>query len=84
MVSKFGVGSQAFIIERNRIVREVSIVACKGDFYIARFADSNLGGGIQVRASRFFVSKEYAERALPECYKTKIKTGFRSPYDYGL
>lgn len=60
MVSKFSVGSQAFIIE------------------------SNLGGGIQVRASRLFVSKEDAERALPERYKPKIKIGFRSPYDYGL
>lgn len=84
MVSKFSVGSQAFIIESNRLVREVSIVACKGDFYIVRFADSNLGGGILVRASRLFVSKEDAERALPERYKPKIKIGFRSPYDYGL
>lgn len=84
MVSKFNVGSQAFIIESNRIVREVSVVACRGEFYIVRFADSSIGGGIQVRSSRLFVSKEEAEKSLPERYKPKMKTGFRSPYDYGL
>ena len=86
MVSKFAVGSHAFFIESNRIIREVTIVSCRGDFYIVRFAGNAGSGGMQIRGSRLYGSREEAEQQLPDHYKTSLKqkTGFRSPYYYGL
>lgn len=46
---KFEIGSTAYIVERNRIVREVKIVKQNGNFYIVRFGTS---GEIQVRSNR--------------------------------
>lgn len=86
MVSKFVVGSNAFFIESNRIIREVTIVSCRGEFYIVRFAGNAGCGGMRIRSSRLYGSKEEAEQQLPKQYQPllKQKTGFRSPYDYGL
>lgn len=33
----FEIGSTAYIVESNRIIREVTIVKRNGDFYIIRF-----------------------------------------------
>lgn len=86
MVSKYQVGSQAYLLESNRIIREVTVVSCRADFYIVRFADNSKSGGIQVRGSRLYPTIEDAENAIPNIYKISLqkKKGFRSPYDYGL
>ena len=47
----FEIGSTAYIVESNRIIREVTIVKRNGDFYIIRFGTR---GGIQVRSNRLF------------------------------
>jgi len=75
----FGVGSQAFIIESNRTIREVTIVKRSGDFYIVRFGNA---GGIQVRSCRLFATAEDAEATLPKRETIQKRTGYRSPYDY--
>ena len=86
MVSKYQVGSQAYLLESNRIIRKVTVVSCRADFYIIRFADNSGSGGIQVRGSRLYPTREAAEQSIPDIYKatSQKKNGFRSPYDYGL
>ena len=54
----FEIGSTAYIVESNRIIREVTIVKRNGDFYIIRFGTR---GGIQVRNMRLFASYEDAD-----------------------
>lgn len=78
MVTTMEVGAQAFFIESNRIVREVTVVRRVGEFYTVRF---DCGGGIQLRNNRLFSTREDAEEHLPFKPKT-IKQGFRSPYDF--
>ena len=80
MVTKLEVGDKAFIIESNRIVREVIVLKRSRDFFTVRFV-KNTSGGIQLRASRLFSSKEEAQSCLPKKQVQK-RTGFRSPYDY--
>lgn len=63
MRMKFEIGSIAYIVESNRIVSEVTVVRQSGDFYTVRFGTN---GGIQVRSSRLFVSREDAEASLTE------------------
>lgn len=75
----YEIGSKAFMIESNRIVREVTIVKRSGDFYIVRFGNS---GGIQVRGSRLYATQEKAEAILPNKANVQKRTGYRSPYDY--
>lgn len=72
-------GSHAYIIESNRTIREVTVVRRSGDFYLVRF-DSN--GGVQLRGSRLFVTKEEAEATLPQTKVVGQKKGYCSPYDY--
>lgn len=74
---KFEIGSNAYIVESNRIVREVTIVKHSGDFYIIRFGTN---GGIRVRDSRLFASREDAEASLAENRTNKRR--YSSPYDY--
>lgn len=80
MVTKLEVGDKAFIIESNRIVREVIVLKRSRDFFTVRFVE-NTSGGIQLRKSRLFSSKEEAQSCLPKKQVQK-RTGFRSPYDY--
>ena len=80
VVTKLEVGDKAYIVESNRIVREGFILKRSRDFYTVRFAE-NASGGIQLRASRLFVSGEDAESSIPKKLVQK-RTGFRSPYDY--
>ena len=77
MRMKFEIGSIAYIVESNRIVREVTVVRQSGDFYTVRFGTN---GGIQVRSSRLFASREDAEASLTEKWKDQKR--FNSPYDY--
>jgi len=62
--SKYNVGDTAFLIESNRIIREVKILKFAGGLYTVRFADGT--GGIKVRESRLYTSKEKAEAAIPK------------------
>ena len=73
------IGSKAFIIESNRIIREVTIVRKNSDFYVVRF-DSN--GCIQLRKSRVFSSKEAAKEHLLKNNHISQTSGRRSPYQY--
>lgn len=74
----FKEGTSAFIVESNRLVREVVIVKRTGNLYIIRFADSN--GGIQVREGRLFVSREAAEATVSNVRENKKR--YLSPYEY--
>lgn len=80
MVTKLEVGDKAFIIESNRIVREVIVLKRSRDFFTVRFVE-NTSGGIQFRASRLFSSEKEAQSCLPK-KRVQKRTGFRSPYDY--
>lgn len=73
------IGSKAFIIESNRIIREVTIVRKNSDFYVVRF-DSN--GCIQLRKSRVFSSEEAAKEHLSKNNHIPQTSGRRSPYQY--
>ena len=73
------IGSKAFIIESNRIIREVTIVRKNSDFYVVRF-DSN--GCIQLRKSRVFSSEEAAKEYLSKNNHIPQTSRRRSPYQY--
>lgn len=76
---KYEKGSTAFIVESNRIIREVVILRVTSDFYVVGFKDG--GGAIQIRGSRLFVSEEEARATFPQ-EKHKTRTGYRSPHEY--
>lgn len=69
-------GDTAFIIESNRLIREVEIIRCSGGLYLIRFKDS--GGGIQVRKNRLFPTREEAEENLLQPSQKQ----HRPPYEY--
>ena len=75
----FEKGSTTFIIESNRLIREVTISQRRGDFYVVRFGDR---GGIQVRGSRLFATRGEAEAKLPKEAEMNNRPRHRSPYDY--
>lgn len=66
----FEIGSTAYIVESNRIIREVTIVKRNGNFYIIRFATR---GGIQVRSNRLFASYDDADSSIHK--KNRKKDG---------
>ena len=70
-------GTTAFIIESNRLIREVVVLKRTGDFYIVRFKDCN--GGIRIRGSRLFETQDAAEQAVP--YVRETKKRYLSPYE---
>lgn len=74
----FKEGTSAFIVESNRLIREVTIKRRSGDFYIVKFADSN--GGIQLRGNRLFATREDAEKTIPNVKGSRKR--HRSPYEY--
>lgn len=55
MAVKFKVGDTSYLIESNRIIREITIAKLAGGFYTIRFKDSS--GGIKVRENRLYASK---------------------------
>lgn len=61
-MAKFKAGDKAYIVESNRWIREVEIRSTAGGMYLIKFLDS--GGGIKVKESRLFVTKEEAEKRL--------------------
>lgn len=74
---KYEVGQAAYIIENNHIVREVTVVSRKGDFYVVRFENGK--GGIRLREHRVFPNRTTTEESIPQ---KENKSGYRSPYDY--
>jgi len=59
-LKRFMPGDIAFIISNNKYVSEVTIVKVAGGFATVRFMGSD--GGMRVRESRLFSSKEEAEK----------------------
>ena len=76
--SEIEIGTTVYIIESNRFITEAEVIRRNGNFYTIRFGNH---GGIQVRRSRLFLSREEAESLLPA--KPNPQRAFRSPYDYG-
>ncbi len=64
MATKYNPGKTAYIVESNRIIREVKVLKVAGGFATLRFMDSD--GGIKLRESRLFPTKEDAEASLPK------------------
>lgn len=64
MPNKYNPGDTAYIVESNRIIREVKILKVTGGFATLRFMDSD--GGVKLRESRVFPTKEDAEASLPK------------------
>lgn len=73
-MAKMKTGDTAYIVESNRIIREVEIKNCAGGMYLIKFKDS--GGGIKVKEHRLFASRAEAEASISTGVKAK------SPYDY--
>ncbi len=62
MANKYNPGDTAFIVESNRFVREVEIIKITGEFATLRFSDTK--GGVKLRESRLFPTKEEAENSI--------------------
>ncbi len=62
MTTKYNPGDRAYIVESNLYIREVEVIKTAAGFCTIRFTDH--GGGIKVRESRLFPSKEAAEASL--------------------
>ena len=73
----FEIGSHAYIVESSHHIREVTIIHRSGDLYTVKFANNN--GGIRVRGSRLYATKEEAEATMPKEEKKKVSC---NPYDY--
>ena len=77
----YNVGDTVFIVESQRIIREVKIIKCGGGFYTMKFVDGT--GGIRLRENRLFGSKEEAENSIPKTPSkptSQKKTHHRSPW----
>ena len=74
----YKVGTTAFIVESNRLVKKVTIIKRTGNFYIVRFSDSD--GAIQLRGSRLYATRDEAEKSVP--YVRENKKRYKSPYEY--
>ena len=64
MPSIYNPGDRAYIVESNHYIREVEVINGVGGFCTIRFVDR--GGGIKVRESRLYPSREAAEASLPK------------------
>lgn len=79
MQVKLEIGSNGYIIESNRIIINVTVIARQGEFYVLRMPT---GGAIKLRRGRIFLTREEAEQHLPQ--KVQAQKNFhRSPYYYG-
>lgn len=63
MKPSFNPGDRAYIVESNLYLREVEVIKVAGGFCTIRFVDH--GGGIKVRESRLYPSRDAAENSLP-------------------
>ena len=79
MQVKLEIGSNGYIIESNLIITNVTVIAKHGEFYVLRMPT---GGAIKLRRGRIFITKEEAEKHLPQ--KVQAQRHFhRTPYYYG-
>ena len=79
MQVKLEIGSNGYIIESNRIIINVTVIAKYGEFYVLRMPT---GGAIKLRRGRIFLTREEAEQHLPK--KVQAQKHFhRTPYYYG-
>lgn len=76
-MNKYNIGDTVFLIESNRIIREVNIIKSSGDFYTIKFVKG--GGGIRVRESRLFATREEAEATI-SINKPPQSPYYRSPW----
>jgi uncharacterized protein YegP (UPF0339 family) len=77
---KYKVGTKAFIIESNKIIRNVVITNYVAGFYTVKFEETN--GAIKVKESRLYDSKEAAQKTIEiKEVPAKQKT-IRSPYRF--
>lgn len=72
MVQRFKPGDTAYIVENTRFVRKGTIIKKLGELYVFRFSDSF--GGIKVRESRLFQSKEEADASIRKRLPPRIET----------
>lgn len=77
MSINYKLGDTAYIVESSIAVREVFICNISGDFYTLRFTDSK--GGIRIRRSRLFPTREAAEANLSNA---STSTKQRSPHPH--
>ena len=63
MANHYNPGDIAYIVQSALVVREVMVHSISGGFCTLRFTDTN--GGIKVRESRLFPTREAAEATLP-------------------
>ena len=78
---KYNAGDTAFIVESQRIIREVRIISRGGGFYTMKFVDADGSGGIRLRENRLFATKEEAENSIHKAPAPKEKKRFCSPWD---
>ena len=63
-MARFEPNTTAYIVESGMSIREVQVERFSGGLYTVRFPET--GGGIQIRESRLFATKEEAEAVLPK------------------
>lgn len=78
MDDKLSVGKHAFLIERNRIIREIVIIKEVYGLFTVQFVDSK--GAMRVRRNRLYETEKETEMYMID----KRKTGYKSPYEYDL
>lgn len=78
MGSKYAKDDIAYLIESNRFVREVKVIKFSGGLYTIQFRKG--GGGIKVRESRLFPTREEAEAAI-STPKAKPAQHHPTPWD---
>lgn len=74
----FKEGIFAFIVESNRLVREVVVIKRMDNLYIIKFADNS--SGIKVRGSRLFSTRGEAEKFVT--YVRKSIKRYLFSYEY--
>lgn len=79
MSNTFTLGDTAYIVESAIEVREVIVHNISGGFYTLLFTDSK--GGIKVRGSRLFPTREAAEATLPNAQAKTAPKSFHPHLD---
>lgn len=74
-MARFKAGDTAFLVESNRVIREVTVASCAGGMYLIKFQN---GGGIRVKEHRLFASEEDAKASIPA--NTSVKRN--NPWDF--
>ena len=59
MANKYKLGDTVYIVSSVRWIKEAKVLKYAGGFYTLKFTDT--GGGIKLRESRLFPTKEAAE-----------------------